>query len=116
MSTELSVETEFPKYTIQDLDERLDSEGNMIRWSDRYYSQGRLEGRTKGREEGLAEGKTAGRAEERLNNLQQILYGKSSGITAEQLEAVLKHRDEPDIFARIIKANTTEELLLALGQ
>ena len=115
MSTELSVETEFPKYTIQDLDERLDAEGNMIRWSDRYYSQGRLAGRTEGLAEGRAEGKTAGRSEERLSIIQQVLYGKFGDISDEQFEAVLKHSDEQDLFVRIIRANTIEELLQSLG-
>ena len=115
MSAELSIETDYSKYTIEDLDERLDAEGNMIRWSDRYYSQGRLAGRTEGLAEGRAEGKTAGRSEERLSIIKQVLYGKFGDISAEQFEAVLKHRDEQDLFVRIIKVNTIEELLQALG-
>ena len=62
----------------------------------------------------MAEGIVKGQTEERLNNIKQVLYGKFSGITAEQVEAVLKYRDEPDLFARIIKADTIEGLLQSL--
>ena len=119
MSTELSLETEYPQYTAQELDDWLDAEGNVISWRDRYFSEGRAEGKSiglaEGKNIGLAEGIVKGQAEERLNNLKQVLYGKFSGITAEQVETVLQYRDEPNLFARIIKADSPEELLQALG-
>ncbi|MDO5297761.1 MAG: hypothetical protein Q4F00_14220, partial [bacterium] len=65
-------------------------------------------------QKGLAkntEGRNKGRAEERLNNLKQVLYGKFGDIAPDQLEAVLKYRDEPNLFSRIIKADSLEELL-----
>ena len=102
MSAELSLEAEYPQYTMKDLDDRFDAEGNMIDWRRRFFNQGR------------AEGKTAGQAEERLNNLRQVLQGKFSDISAAQLESVLEHRDEPDLFTRIIKADSIGELLESL--
>ena len=114
MSAELSLETEFPQYTMKDLDDRFDAEGNMISSRQRYFKQGRAEGLAEGKNIGLAEGQNKGRAEERLNNLKQVLYGKFGDIASEQLEAVLKYRDEPNLFARIIKADSLEELLRLL--
>ena len=142
MSTELSLETEYPQYTAQELDDWLDAEGNVISWRDRYFSEGRAEGKSiglaegksiglaegktiglaegksiglaEGKNIGLAEGRVQGQTEERLNNIKQVLYGKFSGITAEQVEAVLKYRDEPNLFARIIKADSLEDLLHSL--
>ena len=110
MSAELSIEAEYPQYTMKDLDDRLDAEGNMIDWRQRYLDQGRNEGKIIGR----AEGKTEGRSEERLSILQQVLLGKFGDISAEQMKAVFEYRDEPDLFARIIKADSPEELLQSL--
>ncbi len=102
MSVDLSLEKEYPHYTREELEEKFDAEGNMIDWRRRYLDQGRAEGR----EEGLAE--------ERISNLQQVLHGKFDIISAAQLATVLEHRDEPDLFTRIIKANTVDELLKSL--
>ncbi len=114
MSTDFSPEKEYPQYTMEELDRKFDAEGNMIDWRQRYLDQGRAEGREDGMAKGRAEGKTAGRAEERLSILQQVLHGKFDVISAAQLATVLEHRDEPDLFTRIIKANTVEELLQSL--
>ncbi|MDO5297183.1 MAG: hypothetical protein Q4F00_11275, partial [bacterium] len=130
MSAELSLETEFPQYTMKDLDDRFDAEGNMISSRQRYFKQGRAEGLAEGknigllegkhigllegRNIGLAEGQNKGRAEERLNNIKQVLYGKFGDIAPDQLEAVLQYRDEPNLFARIIKADSLGELLRLL--
>ncbi|MDO5296713.1 MAG: hypothetical protein Q4F00_08780 [bacterium] len=97
-------------FTMKDFDDRLDAEGNMINWRQRYLDQGRNEGKIIGR----AEGKTEGRSEERLSILQQVLLGKFGDISAEQMKAVFEYRDEPDLFARIIKADSPEELLQSL--
>ncbi len=106
MSAELSLDMEFPQYTMKELDDRFDAEGNMISTSQRYFKQGRDKGR--------AEGRTEGKTEERLKILKQVLYGKFGDITEEQLAAVLEFRDEPDLFARIIKADSLDELLQSL--
>ena len=118
MSAELSLDMEFPQYTMKDLDDRFDAEGNMISTSQRYFKQGRDKGRAEGKNLGLAEGRTIGReegkTEERLNNLKQVLSGKFGDIPPEQMEIVLGHLDEPDLFYRIIKADSPDELLQAL--
>ncbi len=126
MNAKSGLKTEYRQYTMEELDERFDAEGNMIDWRQRYLDQGReegiaegrAEGREEGREEGMAEGraegKTAGRAEERLSILQQVLQGKFNVLSEAQLATILKHRDEPDLFTRIIKANTIDELLKSL--
>ena len=81
MSTDFSLEKEYPQYTMEELDRKFDAEGNMIDWRRRFINQGQ------------AEGKKAGRAEERLSILQQVLHGKFDVISAAQLAKVLEHRD-----------------------
>ncbi len=110
MSTDFSLEKEYPQYTMEELDRKFDAEGNMIDWRRRFINQGRAEGRA----EGLAEGQAKGLAEGRLSILQQVLHGKFDVISAAQLAKVLEHRDEPDLCTRIIKANTVDELLQSL--
>ena len=91
---------------MDDVDHLFDEEGSIIVGEKRML----LLGEAKGRAEGRAEGKS----EERINNLKQVLFGKFGDITEEQLAAVLEYRDEPDLFARIIKADSLDELLQSL--
>ncbi len=111
ISSELSLEVDYPQYTMEELNEKFDTEGNMIIWRRRFSA--RVTQRV-GRVEGRAEGKTSGRAEERLSNLQQVLQGKFDVISAAQLATVIEHRDEPDMCTRIIKADSVDELLKSL--
>ena len=104
MSTDITIDTEYPEVTMDDVDHLFDEEGNIIVGEKRMRLLGRAEGR--------AEGKT----EERINCLKQVLYGKFSDISPDQLEAVLARRDEPDLFARIIKADSVEDLLQSLSR
>ena len=110
MSTELSLETEYPCLTMGEVNHLFDEEGTIIVGEKRM----RLLGRAEGRAEGHAEGRAEGKAEERINCLKQVLHGKFGDISSEQLEAVLARRDEPDLFARIIKADSVEDLLQPL--
>ncbi len=98
MNAKSSLKTEYRQYTMEELDERFDAEGNMIDWRQRFLDQGQAEGKK----------------EERLSILRQVLHGKNDVISAAQLAKVLEHRDEPDLFTRIIKANTVDELLQSL--
>ncbi len=109
MSTDLSSRT-YRTYTVEELDERFDAEGNMIDWRQRFLDQGYAEGLAEGRTEGIAEGRKEGR----LNILQQVLRVKFNVLSDAQMTTVLEHRDEPDLVTRIIKANTVDELLKSL--
>ncbi len=44
MSAEWSMDTDYPRRTMKELDDRFDAEGNMINWRVRYLNQGRHEG------------------------------------------------------------------------
>ena len=110
MSTEITTDAEYTEVTMDDVDHLFDEEGSIIVGEKRMLLLGEAKGRAEGRSEGLAEGKT----EERINNLKQVLFGKFGDITEEQLAAVLEYRDEPDLFARIIKADSLDELLQSL--
>ncbi|MDO5296385.1 MAG: hypothetical protein Q4F00_07115 [bacterium] len=63
MSTELTLDKQYPHVTAQDIDDRLDAEGNMICWRTRYIAQGREEGREEDIAEGTAKGRVQGREE-----------------------------------------------------
>ncbi len=106
MSTKITTDAEYTEVTMDDVDHLFDEEGSIIVGEKRML----LLGEAKGRAEGRAEGKS----EERINNLKQVLFGKFGDITEEQLAAVLEYRDEPDLFARIIKADSLDELLQLL--
>ncbi len=110
MNAKSSLKTEYRQYTREELDEKFDAEGNMIDWRRRFIDQGRAEGRA----EGMEEGRVKGLEEERLHILQQVLQGKFNVLSDAQLSTVLEHRDEPDLFTRIIKADTVDDLLKSL--
>ncbi len=114
MSTDFSSRT-YPQFTMEELDRKFDAEGNMIDWRQRFLDQGRAEGHAEGVAEGRIKGRATGRAEERLHNLQQVLQGKFDALYDAQLATVLEHRDEPDLFTRIIKADTVDDLLQSLS-
>lgn len=72
MSAELTLDKQYPHVTAQDIDDRLDAEGNMICWRARYLAQGRAEGIAEGRTKGKAEGRVQANTTA-LQNLMETL-------------------------------------------
>ena len=72
MSAELTLDKEYKHVTEEDINTRLDSEGNMICWRTRYIAQGRAEGRAEGMAEGHSEGRTEAITAD-LRNLMETL-------------------------------------------
>ena len=68
MSTELTLDQQYPHVTAKDIDDRLDAEGNMICWRTRYIAQGRAEGIAEGQSQGKLQAITAS-----LKNLTETL-------------------------------------------
>lgn len=69
MSTDISWDTTYPHYTIDELDDRFDAEGNMISSARRMFILGKNEGKAEGMAVGKAEGMAEGKAEGRIQAL-----------------------------------------------
>ena len=59
MSTDISWDTTYPHYTLDELDDRFDAEGNMISSARRMFILGKNEGKAEGKAEGRIQALTA---------------------------------------------------------
>ena len=79
MSTDISIETEYPYVTMDEVDHIFDEEGNIIVGEKRM--------RLIGRAEGKAEGKAEGRYEGILDSIKRLMNNKGWDM-AETMEAL----------------------------
>ena len=72
MSTDITIDTEYPEVTMDDVDHLFDEEGNIIVGEKRM----RLLGRAEGHAEGRAEGRAEGHAEGILVSIKELMKNK----------------------------------------